>query len=174
MSVEELLERDFATIADLIREHARERPHAPALVDDPRQLDYAALDALMDRVGAALVRDGVRPGDKIAICAASSIEYAAAFLGALRVGVAVAPLAPSSTAESLLAMLDDCGAKLLFLDRSVATALAPVRSRSSARWIALDGGEGELATWQRWLAPEGPRPEPVAIDPNAAFNLIYS
>jgi long-chain acyl-CoA synthetase len=174
MSVQELLERDFATIADLIREHASERPRAPALIQDPRQLDYAGLDALMDRAGAALVRDGVRSGDAIAICAASSIEYAVAFLGALRVGVAVAPLAPSSTAEGLLAMLEDCGAKLLFLDRTVAAALAPVRARVAARWIMLDAGDDHSVGWGDWLAPEGARAEPVTIDPNAAFNLIYS
>ena len=40
----------------------------------------------------------------------SSPEYVLAFLGALRAGVAVAPLAPSATAGHLSAMLDNCGA----------------------------------------------------------------
>lgn len=44
-------------------------------------------------------RDGLAPGDTIAICATASIEYAAVFLGALRAVVAVAPLAPGSTPE---------------------------------------------------------------------------
>jgi acyl-CoA synthetase (AMP-forming)/AMP-acid ligase II len=174
MSVSELLAREFATIAALIGEHAAERPNDPALIQDDRRLDYAALDALMDRVAAALARDGIAPGEVIAICAASSIEYAAAFLGALRAGVAVAPLAPSSSAESLLAMLDDCGARLFFLDGGVARALAPVVARSKARRIALDGGADDADGFARWLAPEGVRPAPVAIAPDAPFNVIYS
>ena len=40
------------------------------------------------RVAAALQRDGVRPGDAIGICAASSVRYAALYLGALRAGFA--------------------------------------------------------------------------------------
>ena len=44
-----------------------------------------------------LQRDGLVPCAAIAICAAASIEFAVVFLGALRAGVAVAPLAPGIT-----------------------------------------------------------------------------
>ena len=73
-----------------------------------------ALAGLMDRIAASLQRDGVLPGQAISICASSSIAYGATFLGGLRAGVAVAPLAPSSTPESLAVMLADCGAKRFF------------------------------------------------------------
>jgi long-chain acyl-CoA synthetase len=172
MSTEALLQREFATIHDLIAEHAVQQPHAKALVQDDRQLSYCELDALMNRVGASMQRDGLQPREMIAICAQSSIEYAVAFLGALRVGVAVAPLAPSSTPEALLSMLDDCDAKLLFLDRSVAALLEPVRARIKAQWITLDGHAP--VTWSEWLAAEGARPIPVEADPEAPFNVIYS
>jgi len=174
MSVQELLDRDFGTIGELVSDHAKERPSALALIQDDRTLDYAALDALMDRVGAALLRENVKPGEVIAICAASSIEYSVAFLGALRLGVAVAPLAPSSTAESLAAMVADCEAKLLFVDRGVAAALEPVRASIAAAWVMLEGERAYAASWQAWLAPEGAEPAPVAIEPDAAFNVIYS
>src|SRR4030081_3491351 len=110
MTVDEILQQPFVPLPDLIRKHARERPAHAALVQEERRLDYASLDALMDRVAAALPRDGLRPKDAIAIGAATSIEYAALFLGALRAGVAVAPLSPSSTTESLATMAADSGA----------------------------------------------------------------
>jgi long-chain acyl-CoA synthetase len=172
MSTEALLQREFATIHDLIAEHAAQRPHALVLVQDDRRLSYGELDALMNRVAAALQRDGVKPREMVAICAQSSLEYAVAFLGALRVGVAVAPLAPSSTPEALLSMLDDCAAKVLFLDRSVASLLEPVRERVSAKRVALD--EHAAPGWSAWLASEGARPLPVEADPEAPFNVIYS
>ncbi|HSN34124.1 MAG TPA: AMP-binding protein, partial [Ideonella sp.] len=100
----------FAAIADLVRAHAAARPHASALVGDDEALDWAALDALMDRVAAALQRDGARPGDVVAICAAASPRYAALFLGALRAGVVVAPLAPSVTPAQFAAMVGDAQA----------------------------------------------------------------
>ncbi len=80
----------FTTLAELIRSHARQQPAHAALRDDQQTLSYAQLDALMDRVAAALQRDGVQPGQAIAICALNSVRYAALFLGALRAGVVVA------------------------------------------------------------------------------------
>ncbi|MBN8510377.1 MAG: acyl--CoA ligase, partial [Burkholderiales bacterium] len=100
----------FRAIPDLIREHAAARPAQPALAAGDERLDYAALDALIDRVAAALQRDGVAPGEAIGICAHASPRYAAVFLGALRAGVAVAPIAPSVTPAQFAAMVGDAQA----------------------------------------------------------------
>ena len=171
-SIERLRLQAFGTHSELIREQARIRPGHTAIVQDQRRLDYSAFDALLDRVASALQRDGIREGDVIAICAEASIEYAATFMGGLRAGAAIAPLAPSSTADSLAAMLADCAAKIVFLDASVATLLAPFR-RPGQRWIMLDGSPASEA-FETWLTPVGAAPRPVTIDPDAAFNIIYS
>src|SRR3954469_24645802 len=120
MTRDEILATPFAALPDLIRDHARDRPRHAALVQDERSLDYAGLDALMDRIAASLQRDGLKPKDAIAISAPTSIEYAAVFLGALRAGVTVAPLSPSSTAESLATMAADSGAKIFFRNEELA------------------------------------------------------
>jgi long-chain acyl-CoA synthetase len=172
MLADEMLERDFGLITELVRAYAQERPQAPALIKDARVLSYGELDALIDRVAASLQRDGVAPGGSIAVCASSSIEYAAVFLGALRAGVAVAPLAPSSTPESLASMLADSRAQALLLDASTEKAFAGVYAAGPQR-IALDDGESGVALTE-WLAPVGARPAPVAIEPGAPFNIIYS
>ncbi len=173
MNIDEMLEQSFGTIPDLIRAHAAARPDHPALVQDGRSLSYAGLDALMDRTAAALQRQGVRPGEAIAICAGTSIEYTAVFLGSLRAGVAVAPLAPSSTAEGLAAMVADSGSRLLFVDAAAAGLLGPVAVRIAAPRSALDGSTAGAALAD-WLAPPGAAPEAVAIRPDWPFNIIYS
>ncbi|MEO6379686.1 MAG: class I adenylate-forming enzyme family protein [Caulobacteraceae bacterium] len=173
MSIEEMLSRDFGTISDLIHVHAQAAPDRAALVQPPRTLSYAEVDTLMDRVAAALQRDGVAPGEAVAICATTSLEYAVTYLGALRAGVSVAPLAPSSTPEQLVGMAANCDARLLFLDAGVAAILAPVADRISARRIALDGSDAGAA-FSTWLADEDAKPHPVTIDPGQAFNIIYS
>ena len=48
MSVEQILAQDFGTLADVIREQAREQGAKPALVDARRTLSYAELDALRE------------------------------------------------------------------------------------------------------------------------------
>ena len=137
MSPDLMLQQDFGLIADLVHGYAQERPHHPALIHDARVVTYGELDQLMDRVAASLARDCVQSGDVISICAASCVEYGAIFLGALRAGVAVAPLAPSSTPEALATLLADCGAKILFLDAAIAAALETQKLPASLRRVPM-------------------------------------
>jgi long-chain acyl-CoA synthetase len=164
---DELVAQPFGTIPELIRLNAERAPRHAALVQDARSLDYGELDALMDRVAAALQRDGLGPGHAIALCAANSIEYAVVFLGALRAGVAVAPLAPSATPEAIVLMVADAEASHFFLDEAAARALAPQRERIAAKRILLRDLEA-------WLGPASAGPRPVEAKPDGHFNIIYS
>ena len=164
----------FRPIAELVREHAVATPRHPAIVDaDGTAIDYGALDALMDRIAASLHRDGVAPGQAIAICARNSAAVAALFLGALRAGVVVAPLASSVTPASFRSMVGDAAARLLFVDSSAADVLAGIGGVGAPSLVAL--AEGAPGTpFERWLAPPGSTPEPVEIRPDMPFNIIYS
>jgi len=173
VTAEELLSQDFGTLADIIRAHAVEHGSKAALVDAKRTLAYAELDALMDRIAAALQRDGVGRADVAAICATTSVEYGAAFLGILRAAATVAPLAPSSTPESLVVQLNDSGAKVFFLDEQLAQHMAGVLDQVKAKRVSLDGS-GAGVPLEQWLAPAGAKPVPHEVDPDQGFNIIYS
>ncbi|WP_431470487.1 class I adenylate-forming enzyme family protein [Sphingosinithalassobacter sp. LHW66-3] len=170
-TAEALLSSGFATLSELIRAHAAERPEKTALAMDERTLGYAALDARMDRVAAALQRDGVAQGTAVALLAAPSIAYAEVFLGAVRAGCVAAPLAPSATPAQIAAMVRDSGAPLLFLDKEAAEMLGKIDL--PAKRVALDGSGAGVA-FETWLAPAATVPAPVRIAPDDPFNLIYS
>ncbi|MDP2132413.1 MAG: AMP-binding protein, partial [Sulfuritalea sp.] len=173
MTPGELIEQPFGTCAEMIRAHARAHPDHPALIQDHRQVSFATLDAMMDRVAATLQREGIRPTEAVAICAATSLEYAAMFLGALRAGVAVAPLAPSSTAQSLADMAANAEARLMFVDVTTAAELSALRADVAARFVTLDDSAAGQP-FSQWLAPAGAVPTPVKIRPEWPFNIIYS
>jgi acyl-CoA synthetase (AMP-forming)/AMP-acid ligase II len=166
------MEREFGAIADLVHLHAQHTPEHAALADAHHTLTYGALDALMDRIAASLQRGGLKPGDAIAICAASSVNYAAVFLGALRAGVAVAPLAPGSTPASLARMIEDADARILFTDAAAAEVVGPAKEGGIAR-VALDGSDAGQSL-EGWLAPVGAQPNAVDAQPSWPFNIIYS
>jgi len=160
----------FRDLPSLVAEAAARAPQAVALRCGNQVMNYAELDARMRRVAAALQRDGLQPTQAIAICASSSIDYVAVFFGALRAGVAVAPLAPSSTATQLADMLRDAEAQLFFTDAATLQALRDggIDMATLPRVLRLDEGI------EPWLAPLGTRAAPVVIDPAWPFNLIYS
>ena len=172
-SAVERLEEEFGTLSELVRLHAAERPAGQSLVFEDQNVSYAELDAQLDRVASSLQRDGFKPGDVLAISASTSLAYVFAFLGGLRAGVAVAPLAPDMTAANLARMIADSGAKVLFLDQSVAATLSSLTELASPPRIALDDSASGTK-WSGWLAAAGSKPTAVDVQPEDAFNIIYS
>lgn len=173
MDYEDILAREFVHICDLIALSAADQPDKAALIDDEETITFAELDAKVSRVAAALQRDGVGFGDVVAICATSTARYGVAFFGILRAGGVVAPLTPSSTPESLGAMVADCGAKLLFLDKGVAAHMSGVVDSLATGRVALDNSDSGTP-FSSWLAPEGAVPRRVEAPPSQGFNIIYS
>jgi long-chain acyl-CoA synthetase len=173
---------DFHSLPALIARHARAQPEAAALVDQGQTMSYAELDAAMDRVATSLQRDGARPGDTIAICALACNAYVLLFMGALRAGLAVAPLAPSSTPAQLAGMTHDAGARHLFLDAAHAQAVPSTLTGPGVQRIRLDDsadtadareGAGDRRLTD-WLAPAGAPFTTADLQPADPFNIIYS
>jgi len=169
----------------LRRRRAAQQPEAPALSDPHTTLDRGTLDAQVERVAAALQRDGVRPGQAVAVCAASAVPQALVFLGALRAGVVPAPIPTSVTAAQFDAMVADCDARLVFIDAmapraageaSVQGAAAPAADgaeRHRVPQVALDA-QSSGQPFEAWLAPPGARAAPVELRPDDPFDIIYS
>ena len=161
----------FTDLPSLVAEHARLRPDAPALVLGDERLSYRMLDDAADRVAATLQQSGLVVGDAVAVCAETSCAYVTLFLGALRAGLVVAPLAPSSTAVQLADMARDADARLVFID--AATAERGITWPASAKAVLIQAAQAGAAL-QHWLVAPGSRPSPVVIDPYWPFNIIYS
>ena len=88
------------------------------------------------------------------------------FLGALRAGVVVAPLAPGSTPASLARMLADAQARRLFVDAGTTADFAGSRA---CRITRLDD-----ACSRPGSRPPVRRRGRSQIDPESPFNIIYS
>jgi acyl-CoA synthetase (AMP-forming)/AMP-acid ligase II len=122
MKLPDLLAQPNGSLPDCLSAVAQQRPEHPALILNGVTLNYRDFDQLVSRAAASLQRDGVQPGDVIAACAGTSLEYVALYFGVLRAGGVMTPLPPSATAQNLTGMLANSGAQWLFLDQPVAKA----------------------------------------------------
>lgn len=166
------IEREFGTLTDFIAIHAKEKSDKTAISCDEHELTYSALQDEMNRFAVALQRAGLKPKDSVSMCAVNSTNYAVAFLGTLLAGMTVAPLAPSSTPDDLIGMIEDSGAKLFFTDAASYAALKDKLADLDIQVLRFDlTGENSFADF---LAEPGAKPEAVEIDPDQAFNIIYS
>ena len=181
MKLSDLLAQPNGSLPDCLGAVAQQRPEHPALILNGVTLNYREFDQLVSRAAASLQRDGVQPGDVIAACAGTSLEYVALYFGVLRAGGVMTPLPPSATAQNLTGMLANSEARWLFLDQPVAKAWDLEGFMPAAKvgqvpvplkkvWFDLAAGPN---SWPQWLGTQA-NPTPVSNDPERAFNLIYS
>ena len=104
-------------LADLVARHAEAQPGAIAVVQMlplRRTISWAELDRRIDAVAAGLSAHGLVAGHRIAIMGPNSIEFVLAYFATLRAGYVAVPINPQSTTSELRAMINDCGARVLF------------------------------------------------------------
>ena len=173
MQIDDIVAAPFIPLSTILRAHAARRGTAIALADETTRLSWADLDTLLDRVAAALQREGVTANEPVAIAASNAVSTALAFLGALRAGAVAAPLTSTAAPATVLAMLADSGSRVLFLDAAMAEGLAELRFPAHVQRIALDDSNVGVH-FSAWIAPEGAKPEERLPAPEDPFNIIYS
>ncbi|AHN73088.1 2,3-dihydroxybenzoate-AMP ligase [Pandoraea pnomenusa] len=75
------------TLGDALRATAGRVPDRPAYISDEASISFAALDARSERLGAALIALGLRPGDRAIFQMGTTVDTVVALMGAYKAGV---------------------------------------------------------------------------------------
>ncbi|MDC9595043.1 non-ribosomal peptide synthetase, partial [Xenorhabdus sp. IM139775] len=102
-----------ALIHQRFEQQAARTPNATALVFGGRELSYAELNHHANQLAHQLIASGVRPDDRIAICADRSLAMIIGIYGILKAGAGYVPLDPEYPAERLAYQLSDSQSVLL-------------------------------------------------------------
>ncbi|KAF0232108.1 MAG: AMP-dependent synthetase and [Beijerinckiaceae bacterium] len=108
----------LTTLDSYVAHHAAARPKALAAVHGRRRLDYAELETRVAKVAAALRRDGIRPGDRVAVLSTPRIEYLVLLNAILRAGAIYVGLNPRHVPAELAHAIDLTGPSRIFVLRS--------------------------------------------------------
>src|SRR5215470_10340480 len=123
--------KPFASLAGLYLHQAilnscRSHGERTAVVDTSlpqgapnRSLSYSRYGEIIEALARGFVRQGIRPGDVIAIYLPNCWEFAAAYHAATLAGAIPTPLNPSYREREVRFQLEDSGAKLLVTDGSL-------------------------------------------------------
>jgi long-chain acyl-CoA synthetase len=99
------------TLLDCISETASLRPDHPAVLFKGSRISYAELERLSDACASALIRLGVRKGDRVALIAPNCPQFIIAELGVWKAGAVLFPLNPLYTGHELVQPLAASGAE---------------------------------------------------------------
>jgi long-chain acyl-CoA synthetase len=138
---------------------------AVALVSRNQQITYGELRDQIDRMRGGLAGLGIGAGDRVALLCGNGHPFVIAYLAAVGLGAAVAPLNPGSPAPELARELGVVAADVVIVDRSAAAAWAAVDrdTVSTVRVVvSVDGDDG---------AGTIPIEELLAAEPLAAVDV---
>ncbi|MEU1290955.1 amino acid adenylation domain-containing protein [Streptomyces sp. NPDC005840] len=144
------------TLHSLIADRTAAAPDAVAVRLGDATWTYAELARRADRVAERLRREGVGPGDLVALCTERSFEHVVGLLGILKAGAAFVPVDPDHPARRQAYLLADSGARVVLTQGRLRAALP---DGAGATVLALD----DPAAWSGgpWT---GPRPEALPAD----------
>lgn len=111
------------SLGELFLDQATRQPERTALTHDKRAISYQLLAASALELRGRLIDAGVKPGDRVALCAPSVPEMIAAQIAILLTGAACVPLDPDYPVARLDFMLDDSAAGVLVTTRSLEARL---------------------------------------------------
>ncbi|MGE0370859.1 MAG: long-chain fatty acid--CoA ligase [Gammaproteobacteria bacterium] len=164
-----------STLSELFYERVRRSPHSPAYRHfDPangqwRELSWAQVAADVANWRAGLRREGLAPGDRIAVMLPNGIEWVCADQAALSLGLVVVPLFVNDRPDSVAYILRETGARLLLVDdadqwetlRPALTGLDHL-ARIVVR-TDVPGNDARVTSLRRWLdtGGEGGRGEDI-------------
>jgi long-chain acyl-CoA synthetase len=117
-------------------------------------LTWGAWAEASRRFAAALVADGLRPGECVAILAGSGTLWPIADVGVLMAGGVSVGLYPTSAPAQVRQIVADCGAKVVVCDTAdqLAKVIAVRDELPSVRTVVALDASADAIGWDAWLA----------------------
>lgn len=166
----------LAGITGLLRARARKHPTRPALRTPAVTLDYRALDDRVDRAARFWLKQGVGPGDVVALLMENSIGGVVHQLGLARAGASAFPIGPEWHGPALAHLFATADPRAIVVDEAGAEAIAslprePLDPRGGI-W-AVDTGCGWPVVTLEAIAPRR-IPDPLFVDEHPYLLLATS
>lgn len=164
--------RDLVALAD-------GRDGTDWVVQGDRRLTYAEHNALVRRTATALLELGVRPGDRVAVLSANTIEWVVLFWACAVIGAANVPLNAWWKAEELEFALRDSGSMVLFCDPKrwavVRDVVGGLDDLEHVFVMDLDAPDGPARPGVELLAPADPERMPdVDVAEDDLLAILYT
>ena len=139
-------------LSGLLQRHLSERPDEVVLVDGARRIRYAQFDLLCRQTAAWLRRQGIVPGDRVAIWLPNRVEWLSLVFGLARIGATAVACNTRYRAGELEYLLQRSGARLLVMQpgflgidfAQVLRGIEPAALPALQRVVLIGGGPAAL------------------------------
>jgi fatty-acyl-CoA synthase len=164
-----------------LRYAEQQYPRRTAIVCGEERFTYAEFAERAGKLAGALRMAGVQPGDRVAFLSTNCHRLLEAYYGVVEAGAVLLPLNIRLAPDELAYILNDAGARVLFLQKHFSELVESFRSKlaSVKAFYSLDGGTYEdgltKENYEALLSDATPfRADIMDIDENALAELFYT
>jgi long-chain acyl-CoA synthetase len=165
-------------VEQFLKDTARRLGDKVALIAGGARVTYRDLDRASDCLASALVDGGVARGDRVIVFMDNCREAVIAIFAALKAGAVFSPINPSTKADKLAFVINNCRARALITQQKLcAVASAAVAETPSVALTVVAGAREPMLhnaiSFEAALAAEATPPANPGIDLDLAM-LIYT
>ncbi len=148
-----------------------------AIISRERRVSYAELEAASNKLANALIKMGVRKGDRLAMLMDNSPEFVTVFFGIVKAGGIAVPLDTRYKLDEFAAILGSCQPKILLAENQYLNPLARILSRFDSIEHVIDtddGNEGRFLSYQELMASSSADRVNVDFSPDDLAVISYT
>ena len=161
--------------ADLLLRHVDEgRGDRVAVIDDDGRHTYRWLAERARKAASVFAALGVVAEQRVALCMLDSVEWPAAFLGAIAVGAVPVPLNTLLSPDDYRYLLRDSRARVLVASEALVGKLAPAIGELPQLKVAVCGASKDHPRWQELVDHAPPLAEVAATTADDVAFWLYS
>ncbi len=173
----------LARIADTpdVPAYRQHHPDPDAPDDENRgcwqDITWAQAGVEVGRWRVALRSEGLRPGDRVALCMRNRIEWVLFDQAALGLGLVVVPLFYNDRPDNMAWCMDDAGVRLLLLEDGQLWRSLHGQLPALMRVVCVNNapaGDATAVALSAWLPAEGELPESGPAQPADLATLVYT
>ncbi|MCB1690668.1 MAG: o-succinylbenzoate--CoA ligase [Halioglobus sp.] len=138
----------------LLTKRAQICPHREAIVEFERnrRFTFAELNARANRVGNALLQQGIRPGDRVAVLLKNSVEFVETYFAVAKIGAVLVPINWRLVAAEIAFILEDSGTRALVYDSDFDDAVDALHAGTQGKtavelWVRRENGDAGTPDW---------------------------
>lgn len=148
------------------------------IVSGNQQFTYAEFGERCERLATALVKSGVRPGDRVAYLSFNTHQLIEGYYGVVQARGIVMPLNVRLSELELTNILNHSGARFLLFENDFAPMVEKLRKNCPQveRWITLDEKvpAADLTSEELLTSGHAERADIFSFDENAVAELFYT
>lgn len=160
---------------DMLRRSAERFPNKAAVLWQGQSLSYKQLDSAANKLATALIKNGVKKGDKVGIVCRNRIEYPIVFFGVARSGAVLVNVSTLYQPDDLAYVLRKADVSVLLYEDVFTPKIDAVRNQLPLlRRVVRIGEQGDDLSFNQLLEQGDDTPPDVSIDFDDPFCMTYT